>query len=95
MQMQDKKYDKAKRKEAITYLAKNGAEVPNDVLNAVTIFTKKQNKGTIDVYWLYDDGGLTVLLPYIISMRPTFEKCKLRIFALTNRRQELELEEKK
>ncbi|RXG69060.1 Solute carrier family 12 member 2 [Armadillidium vulgare] len=25
--------------------------------------------GTIDVRWLYDDGGLTVLLPYILSTR--------------------------
>lgn len=93
--MQGKKYDKGKRKEAITYLTKNGSEVPKEVLQAVTIFTRKQEKGTIDIYWLYDDGGLTVLLPYIISMRSTFEKCKLRIFALTNRRQEMEMEEKK
>lgn len=93
--MQNKKYDKLKRREAITYLTKSGTEVPKDVLEAVTIFTRKQDKGTIDIYWLYDDGGLTVLLPYIISMRSTFEKCKLRIFALTNRRQELEMEEKK
>lgn len=92
---QSKKYDKAKRKEAITYLTKDGSEVPKDVLDAVTIFTRKQDKGTIDIYWLYDDGGLTVLLPYIISMRSNFEKSKLRVFALTNRRQEMELEEKK
>ncbi|RXG68763.1 Solute carrier family 12 member 2 [Armadillidium vulgare] len=26
-------------------------------------------KGTIDVRWLYDDGGLTVLLPCILSTR--------------------------
>ncbi len=25
--------------------------------------------GTIDVWWLYDDGGLTLLLPYIITTR--------------------------
>lgn len=95
MQNENKKYEKASRKEAITYLTKTGSEVPKDILDAVTVFTRKQEKGTIDIYWLYDDGGLTMLLPYIISMRSTFEKCKLRIFALTNRRQELEMEEKK
>ena len=25
--------------------------------------------GTIDVWWLYDDGGLTLLLPYILTTR--------------------------
>jgi hypothetical protein len=27
---------------------------------------------TIDVYWLYDDGGLTLLLPFILKMRSKF-----------------------
>jgi solute carrier family 12 sodium/potassium/chloride transporter 2 len=55
----------------------------------------KQDKGTIDVWWLYDDGGLTMLLPYIISTRPNWAKCKLRIFALTSRTAESEIEERK
>lgn len=42
---------------AITYHTKGGNEVPKNVLDAVTIFTRKQPKGTIDVFWLYDDGG--------------------------------------
>jgi hypothetical protein len=28
-----------------------------------------KRKGTIDVWWLYDDGGLTLLLPYILTTR--------------------------
>ena len=55
----------------------------------------KQEKGTIDVWWLYDDGGLTMLLPYIISTRQNWSKCKIRIFALTSRTHEMEIEEKK
>lgn len=58
-------------------------------------FNCKQEKGTIDVWWLYDDGGLTMLLPFIISCRSNWSKCKIRVFALTNRQHELEVEEKK
>jgi solute carrier family 12 sodium/potassium/chloride transporter 2 len=61
----------------------------------MNIFNKKQRKGTIDVYFLYDDGGLTMLLPHILSTRANWSHCKIRIFALTNRKQELEVEEKK
>jgi solute carrier family 12 sodium/potassium/chloride transporter 2 len=31
--------------------------------------SRKQKEGTIDVYWLYDTGGLTLLLPFIINSR--------------------------
>ena len=58
-------------------------------------FNIKQDKGLIDVWWLYDDGGLTMLLPYILSMRSNWSKCKIRVFALVNRQQELEVEEQK
>ena len=30
-------------------------------------WTKKQLEGTIDVWWLIDDGGMTILIPFIIS----------------------------
>jgi solute carrier family 12 (sodium/potassium/chloride transporter), member 2 len=32
-------------------------------------FQLKQEKDIIDAWWLYDDGGLTILLPYILSTR--------------------------
>lgn len=43
--------------DAVTYLTKNGSNVPRDILDALNIFNRKQLKGTIDVFWLYDDGG--------------------------------------
>lgn len=58
-------------------------------------FQKKQKKGTIDVWWLYDDGGLTLLLPYIISTRKNWSSCKLRVFALANRYSEMQYEQRK
>lgn len=73
----------------------DGAELPKDVLNNLTLFQRKQKKGTIDVWWLYDDGGLTLLLPYIISTRSNWSNCKLRVFALANKKDELEFEQRR
>ena len=52
------------------------------------------HQGTIDVWWLYDDGGLTLLLPYILTTRNQWENCSLRIFALANRKDELDVEQR-
>lgn len=34
----------------------------------------------IDVYWLFDDGGLTLLLPYLLSLRKFWSKAKIRVY---------------
>ncbi|XP_072764865.1 bumetanide-sensitive sodium-(potassium)-chloride cotransporter [Anoplolepis gracilipes] len=65
-----------------------------NILNVVTKFQRKHKKGTIDVWWLYDDGGLTLLLPYIISTRRNWSNSKLRVFALANKNSELEYEQR-
>ena len=44
------------------------------------------------MWWLYDDGGLTLLLPYILTTRQQFGDCKLRVFTLANRKDELDRE---
>ncbi|XP_043502652.1 bumetanide-sensitive sodium-(potassium)-chloride cotransporter [Polistes fuscatus] len=68
--------------------------IAKEIFNTVTLFQKKQKKGTIDVWWLYDDGGLTLLLPYIISTRRNWSNSKLRVFALANKYSELEYEQR-
>ncbi|XP_063052945.1 solute carrier family 12 member 3 [Engraulis encrasicolus] len=45
-----------------------------------TVFQNKQEKKTIDVYWLYDDGGLTLLIPYLLKRKKRWAKCKVRVF---------------
>ncbi|XP_018059118.1 PREDICTED: bumetanide-sensitive sodium-(potassium)-chloride cotransporter [Atta colombica] len=65
-----------------------------NILNVVTKFQRKHKKGTIDVWWLYDDGGLTLLLPYIISTRRNWSNSRLRVFALSNKNSELEYEQR-
>uniref|UniRef100_A0A3Q1J3H6 Solute carrier family 12 member 9 n=1 Tax=Anabas testudineus TaxID=64144 RepID=A0A3Q1J3H6_ANATE len=56
------------------------AKMNERLLEASTQFKKKLPKGTIDVWWLFDDGGLTLLLPYILTTRKKWKDCKLRIF---------------
>ncbi|XP_021936580.1 solute carrier family 12 member 1 isoform X2 [Zootermopsis nevadensis] len=88
---------KEKRKleyKADLYRGPGGSTLPKDVLNNLIQFQKKQKKGTIDVWWLYDDGGLTLLLPYIIGTRRNWSACKLRVFALSNKKDELEFEQR-
>uniref|UniRef100_A0A665VA36 Solute carrier family 12 member 9 n=1 Tax=Echeneis naucrates TaxID=173247 RepID=A0A665VA36_ECHNA len=43
-------------------------------------FRKKQGKGTIDVWWLFDDGGLTLLIPYLLTNRSKWGDCRIRVF---------------
>ena len=61
----------------------------------ISFFQAKKRKGNIDVWWLYDDGGLTLLLPYILTTRAQFSDCNLRVFALANKRDELDRETRK
>ncbi|XP_061819887.1 solute carrier family 12 member 1 [Nerophis lumbriciformis] len=56
------------------------AKMNEKLVQASAHFKTKQPKGTIDVWWLFDDGGLTLLLPYILTTRKKWKDCKLRIF---------------
>ncbi|KAG8510049.1 Solute carrier family 12 member 3 [Galemys pyrenaicus] len=47
---------------------------------ASTIFQSEQGKKTIDIYWLFDDGGLTLLIPYLLCRKKRWGKCKIRVF---------------
>ncbi|KRY74846.1 Solute carrier family 12 member 1 [Trichinella pseudospiralis] len=55
--------------------------------------TQKVKHATIDVYWLFDDGGLTLLLPYLLQLPKSYlEGAKLRVFTIANNK-ELEHQE--
>ncbi|KAM4714893.1 solute carrier family 12 member 3-like [Anableps anableps] len=45
-----------------------------------TVFQNDQGKKTIDVYWIADDGGLTLLVPYLVTRRKRWRRCKVRVF---------------
>ncbi|NXK94574.1 S12A2 protein, partial [Formicarius rufipectus] len=50
------------------------------LLDASSQFQKKQGKSNIDVWWLFDDGGLTLLIPYLITTKKKWKDCKIRVF---------------
>ncbi|ODM98387.1 Bumetanide-sensitive sodium-(potassium)-chloride cotransporter [Orchesella cincta] len=87
---------KRQRKHSLSalYAGPNGSALPRDVISHLTQFQRKQKKGTIDVWWLYDDGGLTLLLPYILTSRSQFSGCALRIFSLASKKDELGREQR-
>jgi len=43
---------------------------------------RRRPRGFIDVWWLIDDGGLTLLIPYLISKHRFWYWCKLRLFLI-------------
>uniref|UniRef100_A0A672NJP5 Solute carrier family 12 member 10, tandem duplicate 3 n=1 Tax=Sinocyclocheilus grahami TaxID=75366 RepID=A0A672NJP5_SINGR len=46
-----------------------------------SVFQTKQGRKSIDIYWISDDGGLTLLVPYLLTRRNRWKKCKLRVSA--------------
>nr|WJN00280.1 putative sodium-potassium-chloride cotransporter [Conger myriaster] len=50
------------------------------LLEASQQFQKKQGKGTVDVWWLFDDGGLTLLIPYLLTNKKRWKDCRIRVF---------------
>uniref|UniRef100_A0A671ULF8 Solute carrier family 12 member 10, tandem duplicate 1 n=1 Tax=Sparus aurata TaxID=8175 RepID=A0A671ULF8_SPAAU len=47
-----------------------------------TVFQNDQGKKTIDVYWIADDGGLTLLVPYLLTRRKHWHRSKVRVFIM-------------
>ena len=58
-------------------LTANVDPVPVDAIT----FESKQ-KGEIHVWWVYDDGGLTMLIPYLLTLHHSWRDCKLRVFSV-------------
>ena len=74
------------------YRGADGNTLDNKTVDKIIQFRQKKRTGNIDVWWLYDDGGLTLLLPHIIKTRKQFKDCKLRVFSLANKSNQLDLE---
>ncbi|XP_042071975.1 solute carrier family 12 member 3 isoform X2 [Haplochromis burtoni] len=47
-----------------------------------TVFKNAGGTKTIDVYWIADDGGLILLVPYLLTRRKRWRSCKIRVFVL-------------
>jgi K-Cl cotransporter len=66
------------------------SSIPETIVGQTEVFQAKRSTGFIDVWWIYDDGGLTLLLPYILQTRKRFKNCKLRIFSLSHKAESLD-----
>lgn len=55
------------------------------VAKNVDTFPSNQDRlaeGTIDVWWIVHDGGLLMLLPFLLRQHKVWRKCKMRIFTV-------------
>ncbi|XP_061121452.1 solute carrier family 12 member 7 isoform X6 [Syngnathus typhle] len=43
---------------------------------------ERLGEGTIDVWWVVHDGGLLMLLPFLLRQHKVWRKCKMRIFTV-------------
>ena len=45
-------------------------------------FFQDKVRGNIDIWWIVHDGGLLMLLPFLLKQHRTWKNCKLRIFSV-------------
>ncbi|XP_076832161.1 solute carrier family 12 member 7-like [Brachyhypopomus gauderio] len=57
-------------------VAKNIDSFPSNV--------ERLAEGTIDVWWIVHDGGLLMLLPFLLRQHKVWKKCKMRIFTVAH-----------
>ncbi|TRY67544.1 hypothetical protein TCAL_09074 [Tigriopus californicus] len=89
-----KKQPKKKKKDmpAAVLLGSDGRPLPANLVREINMFKTEKRKGFIDVWWLYDDGGLTLLLPHILTKRAQFSECHLRVFSLATKNDALDMQ---
>merc|ERR1719153_1094762 len=83
---------KTRKVSTAVYRGADGNRLENNIVASIQQFQAKKRTGYIDVWWLYDDGGLTLLIPHIIKTRKQFKDCKIRVFSLANNASQLDME---
>ena len=64
---------KTRKVSTAVYRGIDGLPLQSKTMANIELFKDKKRTGFIDVWWLYDDGGLTLLLPYILTTRKQFK----------------------
>ncbi|CAD5215517.1 unnamed protein product [Bursaphelenchus xylophilus] len=56
------------------------------VCKGITDFPKQNErlKGTIDIWWIVHDGGILMLIAYLLQQHKVWRGCKLRIYVITH-----------
>ena len=68
-----------------THVGRRVLELDDTTVANILRFKDQKRTGTIDVWWVFDDGGLTLLIPHIVKTRKEFRECRLRVFFLVDR----------
>ena len=59
-----------------------GGDNHRDIGADIREFRDKKRRGNLDIWWLFDDGGMPVLLGHILKSRMQFADCNIRVFTL-------------
>ncbi|VDK79296.1 unnamed protein product [Litomosoides sigmodontis] len=55
-----------------------------ELVASICRFHRKIKGAVIDVWWLYDDGGLTLLIPHLLTLPKSYlENARLRVFTIS------------
>ncbi|XP_031349660.1 solute carrier family 12 member 4 isoform X3 [Photinus pyralis] len=62
----------------------SGARMALLVPKGINFFPDSSEKvvGNIDIWWIVHDGGLLMLLPFLLKQHRTWKNCKMRIFTV-------------
>lgn len=62
----------------------NAGQMALLAVKGINMFPESSEKltGTIDIWWIVHDGGLLMLLPFLLKQHRTFKNCRLRIFTV-------------
>ncbi|KAL7672193.1 hypothetical protein ACOME3_007087 [Neoechinorhynchus agilis] len=57
---------------------------PDGITNSPLLNLTRSHAGYIDIWWLYDDGGLSALIPYLLSQNIKWSLCRLRVYGIVD-----------
>ncbi len=63
-----------------------GANLSVCILRGVdSLALANRKKSVIDVWWLADDGGHTILIPHLLTLHSNWKGCKLRVISISTK----------
>uniref|UniRef100_A0A915KTG1 Solute carrier family 12 member 2 n=1 Tax=Romanomermis culicivorax TaxID=13658 RepID=A0A915KTG1_ROMCU len=66
-----------------------------EILASLNQFQTSVKKAFIDVWWLFDDGGLGLLIPHLLTLNRSYlDGAKLRVFTVSSSRSQLQREQR-
>uniref|UniRef100_A0A914WCB5 Solute carrier family 12 member 1 n=1 Tax=Plectus sambesii TaxID=2011161 RepID=A0A914WCB5_9BILA len=75
--------------------ARRPTAAQRDLVASINRFQRKIKSAVVDVWWLYDDGGLTLLIPHLLTVPKSYlENAKMRVFTIASSRSAIEQEQR-